>query len=65
MPEGCEAAATCWRDNVLALRPAPRRRSSPALPAPPPPPPPSPPRAAVRGTPGSLDFSLFSSRDCK
>jgi len=34
MPEGCEAAATCWRDNVLALRAAPRRRSSPALPAP-------------------------------
>lgn len=30
VPEGCEAAATCWRDNVLALLAAPRRRSSPA-----------------------------------
>lgn len=38
VPEGCEAAATCWRDNVLALLAAPHRRSSPAS-APPPPPP--------------------------
>lgn len=30
VPEGCEAAATCWRDNVLALLTAPHRRSSPA-----------------------------------
>jgi len=63
MPEGCEAAATCWRDNVLALRAAPRRRSSPALPARPPSPshtrdPPPVPPFALR----SLDFSLFLPR---